>query len=438
MTVWVPTSPDLKKCGRSSGSLSSFTSLSSHFLAQGRLIPYNLLVIRSLEGARGSSPLAASAHTNQNSSSAAKPGLRRPSSDSAPQMASAIASAFSVDERPFSTPGHGAGLGAQVGGGLRRAQSAPVLSRGPAVACRTGCPALAWADMLELDAPAPLSDDSSTASSEDVLSASLALLDEGGASPAGSRGLSPAAACTPLGLLFQVPYTLPLKAPAASDRAVGCTRTSLSAKARPFVAAGVTAAETLLQRSPCTWAVGRDGEWPLKVRPKNDACNAPVTRTTVMMRNVPYMWTREKLLALLDSKGFAKKYDFVYVPIDFETTHTRGYCFVNLTSPSHVEPFFETFGGFCDWQCEACRKECQVCWSETQTLHSNILRYKDSNVMSPSVPDAYKPIILKDGVRIPFPQPARECREFGKSSGTIKGLRMTTRTAFSAARGRCM
>ncbi|CAK0798262.1 unnamed protein product [Prorocentrum cordatum] len=235
-------------------------------------------------------------------------------------MAPAIASAASAEHRPLLTSGCGAGPGAQCRGGLRRAQSAPVLCPGPAVPSQSGCPALAWADMLELDALLP--DDSLRSSSgdglsvrsssDDGLSAILAGLDAGGPSPTRSHQHSPAAAGTPLGLPFEAPFdTLPLKMPAASDRAVHGTRTPLSTKAAPFFAAGASVAGTLLQRSSGTWAFGRDGERLLNAHQTNDACSAPETRTTVMMRNVPYMWTREKLLALLDSKGFAAKYDFV-------------------------------------------------------------------------------------------------------------------------------
>jgi len=348
-------------------------------------------------------------------------------------MAPVTASFASSDDLSLSTSGGGAGPGARGCGGLRRVQSAPVLPQGPTVVRPSVCPALAWADMLELDA---LPDDSHTSSGGAGLSAILAGLDAGTPSPAASRQHSPAAACTPSRAPFEAPFdTLPPKAPATPDPAFNGSRTRLSTKARPFVAAGVAAAETLLQGSPCTWALGRDGERPAVAQRRGAACTAAETRTTVMMRNVPYRWTRQKLLALLDSKGFAAKYDFVYIPVDFETTHTRGYSFVNLTSVSHVKSFVETFEGFCDWQSEACKKECQVCWSETQTLQSNILRYKDNSVMDPSVPDDYKPIALKDGVRIPFPQSIREYREFGQRSRTRKGWRRTTNIAFSATRG---
>ena len=37
----------------------------------------------------------------------------------------------------------------------------------------------------------------------------------------------------------------------------------------------------------------------------------------VMLRNVPNDYTREMLLELLDSQGFAGRYNFAYLPCDF-------------------------------------------------------------------------------------------------------------------------
>lgn len=371
-------------------------------------------------------------------------------------MASAIASITISDDRPLATRGCSTLLDTQGNGSvsLRRVQSEPVLSVVPVLlekttgartaeggACPSFCPALAWADMLELDTLHP--DDSGASSGgADLLSIQPmrdARKPPSKVSAAGAHQQAPTPTRTPLRAPFKaVLDTLLPKTSAQSDRVVECTRTRLNIKARPFVAAGAVTAETSVQRSPHACAFGRDGERPCSAWQSDDACNAPETRTTLMMRNVPYMWTREKLLTLLDSKGFATSYDFVYLPIDFETAHSRGYAFVSLADPSHVANFIEKFEGFCDWQCEACKKECHVCWSDTQTLQSNILRYQNSAIMDPSVPDDYKPIILKDGVRIPFPKPTRELRELDQGSGPRKGWRRTPRSVIHAKRDRCV
>jgi len=53
----------------------------------------------------------------------------------------------------------------------------------------------------------------------------------------------------------------------------------------------------------------------------------------------------------------------------------------------------------------------QVRWSSKQGLHTHVELYRNSPVMHELVPDEYKPILLKDGVRIPFPPPTRRVRK---------------------------
>mmetsp|Transcript_10370 Transcript_10370/g.21591 ORF Transcript_10370/g.21591 Transcript_10370/m.21591 type:complete len:142 (-) Transcript_10370:296-721(-) len=50
--------------------------------------------------------------------------------------------------------------------------------------------------------------------------------------------------------------------------------------------------------------------------------------TSVMLRNLPNNYTRSKLLEMLDNEGFASQYNFVYLPIDFQTEASLGYAFV--------------------------------------------------------------------------------------------------------------
>merc|ERR1719223_2033583 len=47
-------------------------------------------------------------------------------------------------------------------------------------------------------------------------------------------------------------------------------------------------------------------------------------RTTVMLKNLPQSFTRTRLRSLLDSQGFAAKYDFVYVPTAFGSGQSFG------------------------------------------------------------------------------------------------------------------
>jgi RNA recognition motif-containing protein len=134
-------------------------------------------------------------------------------------------------------------------------------------------------------------------------------------------------------------------------------------------------------------------------------------RTTVMLRNLPNNYTREMLLEHLDSLGFSGRYNFFYMPIDFNSEASLGYAFVNLTTPEYAQLLMATFDGFHDWVIPT-RKKCIVNWSHPhQGLESNIERYRNSPVMHKDVPDAFQPAMFDEtGMRVRFPQPRKKLR----------------------------
>jgi len=130
-------------------------------------------------------------------------------------------------------------------------------------------------------------------------------------------------------------------------------------------------------------------------------------RTTLMLRNLPNDYNRSMLLSLLDEEGFADKYDFVYLPVDFASGAGVGYSFINMTSHQDAEHFRMHFTGFTRWAFPS-RKVAEVAWSNpNQGLAVHIERYRNSTVMHPSVLDEYKPALFAHGVRVPFPSPTR-------------------------------
>jgi len=132
--------------------------------------------------------------------------------------------------------------------------------------------------------------------------------------------------------------------------------------------------------------------------------------TTVMLRNLPSNYTRTMLLELIDAEGFTGKYDFVYLPMDFNTNASLGYGFVNLTSPLEATKFWKNFEGFSRWALPS-DKVCCLDWSRPhQGLEAHIERYFNSPVMHVRVPDFCKPMIFSDGVRVPFPPPTRQVK----------------------------
>jgi hypothetical protein len=139
-----------------------------------------------------------------------------------------------------------------------------------------------------------------------------------------------------------------------------------------------------------------------------DSCQV-VPRTSVMLRNLPNSYTRNLLMKLLDDEGFAGKYDFIYLPIDFKTRLSLAYAFINLVDAEESKRFWAHFNGFSNWAVPS-HKIASVNWSEFQGLPRHIERYRSSPVMHEGVPDEYKPVLLSGGQRIAFPQPMERVR----------------------------
>lgn len=130
-------------------------------------------------------------------------------------------------------------------------------------------------------------------------------------------------------------------------------------------------------------------------------------RTTVMLRNVPNSYNRDSLLELVDSFGFACRYDFAYLPIDFKSHSGLGYAFINFTSTADAQHLFDVFEGFSNWGVYT-DKVCTVAWgSPSQGLTANIERYQNSPVLHHSIPDKWKPAVFNRGKRVAFPPPTK-------------------------------
>jgi hypothetical protein len=121
-------------------------------------------------------------------------------------------------------------------------------------------------------------------------------------------------------------------------------------------------------------------------------------KTTVMLRNIPNNYTRDKLLALLETEGFLRDCDFVYLPFDFKTKANVGYAFVNFVSHEDAICFMEHFQGFFDWSGNTSTKVAQVNWGDAH--HQGRVacneRYRKM-MLNCNVPECFKPIFLSRG-----------------------------------------
>lgn len=143
--------------------------------------------------------------------------------------------------------------------------------------------------------------------------------------------------------------------------------------------------------------------------------------TTLMLRNIPNDYTRSMILELLDSNGFDNKYDFVYLPVDFSRMAGLGYVFVNFVSHADAELAKLCLQGFNQWKIQS-QKTCEVCWGHPlQGLEAHIARYRSSPVMHADIPDEFKPIVFRAGLRVAFPPPIRRVRApRSKQGGSVE------------------
>jgi hypothetical protein len=143
---------------------------------------------------------------------------------------------------------------------------------------------------------------------------------------------------------------------------------------------------------------------------KKGLWNSPVeqeSRTTVLFRNVLATSKRSDLCMLLNNEGFRGQYDFLYVPANFKTMLSFGYAFVNFISGQAAEAARQHFDGF-HWSVQSDSSVLETSWSNPhQGYELHVERYRDCPVMHSSVSDEYKPIVLRGGVRIPFPAPTK-------------------------------
>jgi len=125
--------------------------------------------------------------------------------------------------------------------------------------------------------------------------------------------------------------------------------------------------------------------------------------TTLVFKRMPKGSTRETLCGLLNGAGFAARYDFVYIPVSYKTWSFFGYAFVNFVQHSDAFHCLEVF--------RQMDMEMEVYWCEEhQGLLKHIERYRNNPIMHADVPDDYKPILLANGMRVPFPAPTKSIR----------------------------
>jgi hypothetical protein len=177
---------------------------------------------------------------------------------------------------------------------------------------------------------------------------------------------------------------------------------------------------------------------PLKPVDETSASTLPDTpvevKTTVMLRNVPYAEGQLGVLALVEERGFAGRFDFFYAPLDFSSSNNLGYAFVNLLDAEAVSEFFAVFDGLRIDRDGWGQKDLQVCWARVQGYSPNVEHYRNSPVND--MPENFRPMIFdSNGRQIPFPRPDENVvrRPVPTTSIYSGGNRATNRPRFASA-----
>jgi len=125
------------------------------------------------------------------------------------------------------------------------------------------------------------------------------------------------------------------------------------------------------------------------------------TRTTVMLRGLKENLDRDAFLAILRRTQSDSSFDFVYVPGDFNTLRPQGFAFVNFVDHKTAQQFQQDLP-------RELGTDVHVLWSDKeQGLDENVARYRNSPVMHSSLPEHFKPILLRDGAVVSFPKPTK-------------------------------
>jgi len=136
----------------------------------------------------------------------------------------------------------------------------------------------------------------------------------------------------------------------------------------------------------------------------------PANCTTVMLRNIPNKYSREKLAAQLQEDGFRGDMDFLYLPIDFRNKCNVGYAFVSFRSPEacarfasqyHNRSATDKLPGF------KSKKICEVSEARCQGREENVRRLQNSQVMQQLAgrPDWLPLLFDGEGKAEDFPMP---------------------------------
>lgn len=119
--------------------------------------------------------------------------------------------------------------------------------------------------------------------------------------------------------------------------------------------------------------------------------------TTLMIRNIPNVYTRTMLVEELDSLNFGGEYDFLYLPIDKSTQWNVGYAFVNFKDPEVAKLCMKTMANYVFQRFEhGSGKVTQISAAHIQGLARNLAYYSNTAVQCAGS-QTNRPLVLPAG-----------------------------------------
>ncbi|KAK6521575.1 hypothetical protein TWF506_001788 [Arthrobotrys conoides] len=129
-------------------------------------------------------------------------------------------------------------------------------------------------------------------------------------------------------------------------------------------------------------------------------------RTTIMIRNIPNHLPQSVIKAWLDEVSY-RKYDFLYLRIDFANHCNVGYCFVNYLTLADIVEFVQRRVGM-RWSQFGSDKIVEVSYANIQGKTALIEKFRNSSVMDQPFefrPRAFHTVGEHFGLDMEFPPP---------------------------------
>jgi len=150
--------------------------------------------------------------------------------------------------------------------------------------------------------------------------------------------------------------------------------------------------------------------------------------TTKMLRNIPNKYTHEMLIERLNI-NFRGQFDFIYLPIDFQSECNIGYGFINfrtLQAAQHFEKIYQGVEGKIAFPDANSHKVVQVSPARVQGYEANVERLKYSPVMKELINHPqWMPVLFDE---------QGNAREFPAPKEGFEGLQASTREELSRKR----